>query len=201
MPYRGAAQLLRTVLEALRSSRQRTASCTVPTSLRSVNERVEHLWNTKNPCVLSCTQPLHVSALFSAHLQPSDSKISSKRTETKYVTTSVHAECCDISSAELYSCHLPVDGQIIAPKHITGVQKDSMHCALPVQKYANCDPLCCCMLKNNCCQQPEDGQIIAPKHVVVMYKTVRENSITVDMSLHFIIMHGIRKAKVTDCEC
>jgi len=62
--------------------------------------------------------------------------------------------------------------------------------------YANCG---CCMFKNNCCQQPEDGQIIAPKHVVAMYKTIRENSKRVDMSLHFIIMHGICKAKVADC--
>lgn len=120
-PYRGAAQLLRTVLEGLRSSWQRTASSTVP-SLRSVNERVEHAWNTNNLCVLSSTQLLHVSAL-SAHLQPSDSNISSKRTETKYVTISVHAECCEISSAELYRCHLTVDGQIIRPKHVTGMQK------------------------------------------------------------------------------
>jgi len=148
MPYRGDARLLRTV-PGLRPCEQSTYRLLyIPTSLRSVNERTEHSSNTRNLSVLSCTQLLHVSALLSTHLQQSDSKISSKRTETKYVTTSVHAERCDIST-ELYRCQLPADGQIIRPKHVNRCTKDSTHCALPIQQYmyANCDLLCCCMFK------------------------------------------------------
>ena len=40
----------------------------------------------------------------------------------KYVTTIVHAECCYIRE-ELYRCQLPEDGQIVAPKYVTAIQK------------------------------------------------------------------------------
>jgi hypothetical protein len=101
----------------------RASAATKPTEYRLLSVAWTSGWNTKNLCVLSCTQLLHVSASLSAHLQPPDIKISSKRKEMKYLTTSVHAECCDISSAELYRCQLPEDGQIIAPKHVSAMQK------------------------------------------------------------------------------
>jgi hypothetical protein len=91
----------------------------------------------------------------------------------KNVTASVHAECCYISSAELYRCQLPEDGQIIAPKHVTAMQKTvrivpyryNSTCALTVTYYVAVG-----LKKFQLC---EDGQIIAPKHVVAIYKTVR----------------------------